>query len=223
MTSLTNPYLKKTDTLQDLLSTQFNAASLINNIIVPRQIQGDYDGLAIIIGQKYRLMSEMHIILRQNNLEDIANDCDLTQAQHQALDQLNYDIKDLKENDPTLYLEHPLFSKRAQTWHIDSTPESFFCETSDFNKIIITYNLAATMYLANTDAEIITDDDIFYREKENAQTWQAGLGDISMHRNKNNHTENNWSIHKRPEFKHDAPARLIIQASRSREREPTSL
>jgi len=188
--------------LKELLNFKFNTASRINTVIFPRELAGDFNGLA----QKIKLLGSGY--WEQFNLFSLKIP-HLTRQEKQARKHIQSDIRAINN-----YCEPSLTDKfqevdiqysplsQAYFWHIDGTIETEESEDrkqKETERYFISYTAACTQFVKNSDATKRQLKNFMIALKPDAKPWSPQCGDIVKFRMGNNvPNETNFAIHNMP-------------------------
>lgn len=203
--------VKVIDSMGGLLTAEFNLHSPINAFVLPRKLEGDFDGLAVKLANLRRSKSG-HINnqteYRPKMFLESVRQLRMTDSEIVAAAQIYKDIIAVSQNlKPRLLLETPEYKPNSHKWHHDS---SLGFSANIPSRVLCSYNAASTQFLENTDASHYKHN--FYMQREGTEVKQFGYGEISKHIVAEEQDAQNWFIHRRPDTSKITTPRLLLAA-----------
>lgn len=197
--------------MNGILTPAFNRQLEHDVLILPRTLQGDYDGLSLEISSYIDLPKDDCDEFTLETFTDILPNLALSKKQETAAEEIISDLRQSESHNPYLFIEGPSFGAEEgfSQWHYDDANE----DDDMTSRILCSYNRSPTQFLRRDDAIYVGAH--HFQQRQGSQTWSAQRHDITRHRLCSEFDVSGSPIataHKRPKTTHTLVPGLLLNA-----------
>lgn len=165
------------DNLRDVFDMQMKGR--VNCVLHPRQLEGDFDGLAKFLDMKVASCSISPLYLSHGVLQKLIKGACLKKAESRAWDAIEEDLKIAQDHNYQVNIrivQKNAYERYVYKFHADGNRMHPL-----YQRVMSIYNGATTEFLCNQDA-VLEKDEGFFEPKPDAKIYTFKPGDIWQHR-----------------------------------------